>query len=140
MHRSMTLTALVTIYVLTSVLLVEKALAEIRTVYPATYIDQRVARCGITVSGDEIGRIEPFLDGHSDLMGRLEFDVTKRSPFGQSQSRQAVSFSGGKLRTAMISMEGPAEMDIVLSVKDRSGKTLCAMRRSIILGSIPFQI
>ncbi len=114
--------------------------AEDRQVYPGTPADERVASCGITVSGGEISRIEPFLEGRGDLQGRLELDVTKRSPAGQSQSRQAGNFINGRLGTTIISMEGPAELAIVLSVKDRSGKTLCAMRRSITLGSIPLKI
>lgn len=114
--------------------------AEDKQVYPGTPADERVASCGITVSGGEIVRIEPFLEGRDDLQGRLELDVTKQSPAGQSQSRQAGNFVNGRLRTTIISMEGPAELAIVLSVKDRSGKTLCAMRRSITLGSIPLKI
>ncbi|MBW9090098.1 hypothetical protein JNB91_20020 [Rhizobium wenxiniae] len=114
--------------------------AEDRQIYPGTPADERVASCGIIVSGDEIARIEPFVEADGDLAGRLELDVTKRSPSGQSQSRQAANFVNGRLGTTMISMEGPAEVAIVLSVKDRSGKTLCAMRRSIVLGSIPLKI
>ena len=109
-------------------------------VYAGTPADERVASCGITVWGDKVARIEPFLEGRGDLQGRLELDVTKRSPAGQSQSRQASNFANGRLGTTIISMEGPAELAIVLSVKDRTGKTLCAMRRSITLGSIPLKI
>jgi hypothetical protein len=140
MHLSMSRFALLVVSVLTGSLLVETALAETRTIYPGTSTDERVARCGITVSGDETARIEPFLDGHSGLEGRLELEVTKRSPSGQSQSRQASQFFGGRLGTTIISMERPAEVAIMLSVTDRSGKTLCAMRRSIKLGSIPLKI
>ncbi len=114
--------------------------AEDRQVYPGTSADERVASCGVIVSGDAVARIEPFVEVDGDLAGRLELDVTKRSPSGQSQSRQAANFVNGSLGTTMISMEGPAEVAIVLSVKDRSGKTLCAMRRSIVLGSIPLKI
>ncbi len=114
--------------------------AEDRQIYAGTPADERVASCGIIVSGDGIARIEPFVEADGDLAGRLELDVTKRSPSGQSQSRQAANFVNGRLGTTMISMEGPAEVAIVLSVKDRSGKTLCAMRRSIVLGSIPLKI
>ncbi|MCK8780052.1 hypothetical protein M0654_08660 [Rhizobium sp. NTR19] len=114
--------------------------AEDRQVYPGIPADDRVASCGITVSRGQIARIEPFLEGRGDLAGSLKLDVTKRSPAGQSQSRQVGNFVNGRLGRTIVSMEGPAELAIVLSVKDRSGKTLCALRRSITLGSIPLKI
>lgn len=125
---------------LLSSLLAGAALAEDPKVYPGAPADERVARCGITVSGNEIARIAPFLEGRVDLEGRLELEVMKRGPAGQSRSRQAGNFAKGRLGTMMMTMEGPAELAIVLSVKDRSGKTLCSMRRSIVLGSISFKI
>ncbi len=134
-----TRTVLLVSSILLGGLLVGAVSAEDRQVYSGTPSDERVARCGVTVSEGEIVRIEPFLEGQEDLAGRMELDVTKRSPSGQSQSRQVGNFDNGKLGATIISMERPAEVAIVLSVKDRSGMTLCAMRRSIVLGSIPLK-
>jgi hypothetical protein len=140
MHLSMTRTALLALPALLSGLLAESVSAEDRTIYPGTSTDRRVAACGIIVSGEDVARIEPFLDGAGDIEGRLELDVTKRSASGQSRSRQAAAFADGRLGTTIVSMNGPAELAIVLSVTDRSGKTLCTMRRSITLGGIALKI
>lgn len=140
MSFSMTRTALLASPFILSGLLAEAVSAENRQVFPGASSDERVANCGITVSGEGIARIEPYLEGRRDLQGRLELDVTKRSLSGQSQSRQVGNFENGRLGTTIISMQGPAELAIVLSVKDRSGKTLCEMRRSIVLGGIPLKI
>lgn len=107
-----------------------------RTEYLGKPSDDRVARCGIIVSGGEIARIEPFLDGSGDLEGRLDLDVTKRSPLGHNRSHQSSRFRNGRIGTMIISMERPAEAAVELSAMDRSGKTLCTMRRSIMIGSV----
>jgi hypothetical protein len=140
MDLSMARVALLVFPLLLNCLPAESVSAEDRNVYPGTSTDKRVAACGVIVSEGEIARIEPYLEGLADLEGRLELKVTKRSPSGQSQSRQAASFTGGRVKTTTISINGPAELAITLSVTDRSGKTLCAMRRSIMLGSIPLKI
>jgi hypothetical protein len=117
-----------------------KASAEGREVYPGTPKDERVAGCGVIISEGAIFRIEPFLDGRDDLEGHLVLDVARQSASGQSRSRQASGLSNGTIGAMTISMEGPAEVAITLSVTDRSGMTLCEMRRSITLGSIPTKI
>ncbi|TDK29683.1 hypothetical protein E2F50_22355 [Rhizobium deserti] len=131
---------LLIVSILTSSLLAEPASAKTGIDYLGTSTDDRVQRCGITLSGDEIVWIEPFLDSDSDIEGRLELEVTERNPSGKSQSRHASNFVGGRLGTTIIAMNRPDEVAVMLSVTDRSGKTLCAMRRSIMLGSVPLKI
>jgi len=140
MDQSISRFALLIACVISSSLPAGTASAETQTVYLGTITDDRVERCGVNVSSDQIARIQPFFSGQEDLDGQLEIRVTKRDPSGQSLSRQASSFVGGKLGMTTISILGPAEAAIVLSVTDRSGETLCAMRRSIVLGSIPLKI
>lgn len=111
-----------------------------RTEYLGNPSDERVARCGIIVSGGETARFEPFFDGNGDLEGRLDLDVTKKSPSGHNRSHQSSRFWNGRIGTMIISMERPAEVAVELSATDRSGKTLCTMRRSIMIGRVSSKI
>ena len=140
MHPVMVQIALLASSTVVGCLPAEAAATGERTVYLGTPSDDRVARCGIIVSGREIARIEPFVDGSGDLEGQLDLDVTKKSPSGHNRSHQSSRFWNGRIGMMIISIERPAEVAVELSATDRSGKTLCTMRHSIAIGSVSSKI
>jgi hypothetical protein len=140
MHSILNRTAPLATTILLLCLLGGGASAEDRKIYPGASVDERVANCGVIVTEEMNARIEPFLESRGDLEGRVVLEVSKQSASGESRSHQASDFSNGKPVTMTISIDRPAEAMIALSVTDRSGKTLCKMRRAITLGETPMKI
>lgn len=139
MHPGMNRTALL-VSVFSTVLSAKGASAETSAVYPGIVTDERVAKCGVIVSGDEVTRIEPFVEGRNDLEGRLVLDVIKESASGKSQSKQEHAFANGVLGRVSVSTERPAKVTVEMIVTDRSGKALCELRRSMTFESAPTKI
>lgn len=123
-----------------SSLIIHPVFAQDDQIFFGTSQDQRVARCGVRITGSEVAQIEPILEGQADLDGSVVLDVIKQSASGSSQSRQATQFHAGRLGRVRVSIDRPAQATIAMTVIDRSGKTLCEMRKAIRLERFPTKI
>lgn len=85
-------------------------------------------------------RVEPFLVGRDDLEGRLVLNVQKMVESGTSQSSQTSMFANGTLGRIISSFDRSSDVTVEMIVKDRSGKALCELRRSIMFGSAATKI
>ncbi|HEY6629873.1 MAG TPA: hypothetical protein VIZ90_00335 [Rhizobiaceae bacterium] len=92
----------------------------------AEILDPRVLRCGVSIEGEGMKTIRPFIETASDLRGRIDIKVQSRSGSNANVSRQSVGFPGNNI----IAVGRPASMRIEMTATS-DGKQLCRLAKDI---------
>lgn len=90
-------------------------------------LDPRVTRCGVTISGQELAVLRPFIETSDDLSGTFQVLLTKTSTGGTSAIRQATRFQGGSLGDVRLTVDRPSAVKLQLTVTETSGAPLCSI-------------
>jgi len=102
--------------------------------------DTRISECGVRVLSGESALIVPFLKATSDFDGSYEIAVTKRSSSGSSQTRQANRIQGGTIGSAQVAVDVPSQVQLEMTVRDRSGQSACVLERTFDFSAKPLKI
>jgi hypothetical protein len=96
-------------------------------------LDPRIARCGVTIDGDGLVTLRPFLDASADVAGSFRLLVRKHSAGGSSLTSQAGNFANGTLGNLVVMLNAPATMDLTMTLDDQRGAPLCRLEQRISL-------
>ena len=98
-------------------------------VFDAEIFDRRVTRCGISIDGEAMKTIRPFIEAAPDLRGRIDINVQSRSGSNTNSTRQSVGFPGSNV----ISVGAPTSMRIEMTAIS-DGKEICRLSKEIEFG------
>jgi len=92
----------------------------------AEILDPRVTRCGVSIEGDAMKTIRPFIEAVPEMKGKIDINVQSRSGSNTNFTRQSVGFPGNN----MISVGRPTSMRIEMTATS-DGKQICRLSREI---------
>jgi hypothetical protein len=92
----------------------------------AEILDPRVTRCGVSIEGEAMKIIRPFIEAAPDMKGKIDIDVQSHSGSNTNFTRQSVGFPGNSL----ISVGRPTSMRIEM-IATSDGKQICRLSREI---------
>ena len=95
-------------------------------IFNAKILDQRVTRCGVSIDGEAMKTIRPFIETSPDLKGKIDINVQSRSGSNTNFTRQSVGFPGNNT----ISVGNPASMRIEMTATS-DGKEICRLSEEI---------
>jgi hypothetical protein len=96
----------------------------------AEILDDRVAKCGVSIGEDSLVTIRPFLESPSGLTGTLKIKVESRSGSNTNVSMQTVSFPGNNV----IGIGNPSSIRIEMAAI-ADGKEVCRLSQDVDFGT-----
>jgi hypothetical protein len=92
----------------------------------AEILDQRVTRCGVSIEGDAMKSIRPFIETSDDLKGKIDINVRSRSGSNVNATHQSIGFPGN----SVISVGRPSSMRIEMTATAQ-GREICRLSEEI---------